>query len=146
MIWGKLFSLAGLQVPTLLQRVVIKPKQNESKTAQNFLYWLSRTFLLQTRTFIGINPLQLRGKKRSFYFYVLCYLVNNPGFPQMFIGLVQQCMHKTVRLDCASRHLQKPGVSVHSGLCHKKVTVQLYRALCENVFPSALICGQCIFF
>ena len=110
MIWGKLFSLAELQVPALLQRVVIKPKQNEYKIAQNFLYWLVGTFLLQNCAFYRNKPSSVTGKNRSFYFYILCYLVNNPDSPQMFIGLVHG-VHKTVRLDCTSWSLQKPGVS-----------------------------------
>lgn len=68
MIWGKLFSLAGLQVLTLLQRVAIKPKQNESKIAQNFLYWLVRTFLFQNHAFYRNEPSSATAKKEIILF------------------------------------------------------------------------------
>lgn len=68
MIWGKLFSLAGLQVPALLQRVVIKPKQNEYKITQNFLYWLVGTFLLQNYAFYRNKPSSATGKKQIILF------------------------------------------------------------------------------
>lgn len=153
MIWGKLISLAGLQVPTSLQRVVIKPKQNESKIAQNFLYWLVRTFLLQSHAFYKNKPSTATGKKKVILFlYTL--LPGQQSRLSITVYWINQIKH-AVWLDCLRWSLQKPEASFifwlllqrsHSGsVCD---TLRRHLTFCPNVgisfqqkFISVWLCG-----